>query len=189
MEHARALIQKKKSIEEEIEAQVSILKANNSTLQTPLVDADGFPRADIDVFAVRSARVRIIELRNDLSSVTNEVGKALETIYDPANAPKEVESEQLKPFARINAVSPGSPAAEAGLQSNDLVLKFGPLDHNACSASLQPLTEVVSANENRHVIIKVLRSGQTIHLTLKPRTGWGGRGMLGCHLLSYSATT
>ncbi|KAG6886134.1 hypothetical protein C0992_004652 [Termitomyces sp. T32_za158] len=152
MEQARALIEKKSNIEEQIEVQISILKANDSTMQTPLVDTDGFPRADIDVYAVRSARVRIIELRNDLNTITNEIAKALETIYDPANVPKDLgldsSSADLRPFAKVNTVAPGSPAAEAGLQRDDLVLKFGSLDHRACSSSLQPLTEVVSANEN-----------------------------------------
>ncbi|KAG6909133.1 hypothetical protein DXG01_001885 [Tephrocybe rancida] len=150
MEHARALIERKSNIEEQIEAQISILKANDSTLQTPLVDADGFPRADIDVYAVRTARVRIIELRNDLTAVTNDIAKALETIYNPANAPKDPEpsSAEPQPFAKVNAVAPGSPAAQAGLQRDDLILKFGPLDHQSCASSLQPLAEVVSANEN-----------------------------------------
>ncbi|KAG6881224.1 hypothetical protein C0993_002307, partial [Termitomyces sp. T159_Od127] len=183
MEQARALIEKKSSIEEQIEGQISILKANDSTMQTPLVDADGFPRADIDVYAVRSARVRIIELRNDLDAITNDIAKALETIYNPANVPKDLESgssnAELRPFAKVNNVAPESPAAEAGLQRDDLILKFGSLDHYACSSSLQPLAEVVSTNENKHIILKVLRSGQTVHLTLIPRNGWGGRGMLG----------
>lgn len=117
MEQARALIEKKSSIEEQIEVQISILRANDSTMQTSLVDSDGFPRADIDVYAVRSARVRIIELRNDLNAITNEIAKALETIYNPANVPKDFESDsssvESRPFAKVNAVAPESPAAEA----------------------------------------------------------------------------
>ncbi|KAG5634605.1 hypothetical protein H0H81_001399 [Sphagnurus paluster] len=153
MEHAQSLIKKKSNIEAEIESQISILNANQSTLQTPLVDADGFPRADIDVYAVRGARVRIIELRNDLRDVTEEIGKALEAIYDPSRAPKDSQPEagadELAPFAKVNGVAPGSPAAEAGLQREDLVVKFGPLDHKAFSASsLQPLADHVAANED-----------------------------------------
>ncbi|KAG6820723.1 hypothetical protein H0H93_012776 [Arthromyces matolae] len=173
MEQAKSLMENKTNIEERISEQISILKANDSTMQTPLVDADGFPRADIDVYAVRSARVRIIELRNDLAAVTDQIAKALETIYSPTNGSKEDTSGDQRPFARVNSVAPGSPAAQAGLQSDDLLLKFGPLDHQACSSSLSPLTDV------KHVVVKVLRSGQTLHLTLMPRTGWGGRGMLG----------
>lgn len=122
MEQARALMQRKDNIEAEIETHISILKANDSTLQSPLVDIEGFPRADIDVYAVRGARVRIIELRNDLKDVMNAIGKALEGIYDPMHASASegasgtsaaAENESPRPFARVDGVAPGSPATEA----------------------------------------------------------------------------
>ncbi|KAF5382733.1 hypothetical protein D9615_002859 [Tricholomella constricta] len=165
-DHARALMQKKSNIEEQIETQISILKANNnSTLETPLVDAEGFPRADIDVYSVRTARVRIIELRNDLEAVTNGIAKALEVIYDPALAPKDSgpgpgASTEPQPFAKVNGVAPGSPAADAGLQREDLVVKFGALGHrNFSSSSLQPLADLVAANENVRIFLLLRESG------------------------------
>jgi 26S proteasome non-ATPase regulatory subunit 9 len=171
MEQARALITRKEDIEAEIEAQISILKTNSSTLQSPLVDEDGFPRADIDIYAVRGARVRIIELRNDLAAVTNAIANALEGIYGPslqgaeASETRTVEGDP-KPFGKLNGVAPGSPAAEAvrmleyltlslldwepqGLQREDLILKFGHLDHRSFSStSLQPLADLVASSEN-----------------------------------------
>ena len=117
MEQTRLLMDQKKVIEQQIEAQISILKANSSTMQTPLVDSDGFPRADIDIYAVRGARVRIIELRNDLKEVTDAIGKALERIYDPgsqASSDGTIQSgTDHKPFAKVDEVAPGSPAKEA----------------------------------------------------------------------------
>lgn len=48
----RTLMARKDNIEAELEAQLSILQSNGMTdLRTPLVDAEGFPRADIDVWA------------------------------------------------------------------------------------------------------------------------------------------
>ena len=64
---------RKDAIEAEMEAQLSILQSNAVTIDTPLVDSEGFPRADIDVWAVRHARVRIIELRNDLKALMDEM--------------------------------------------------------------------------------------------------------------------
>jgi 26S proteasome non-ATPase regulatory subunit 9 len=187
-EQTRTLINQKSNIEAELESHISILKANNVTMQTPLVDAEGFPRADIDIYAVRGARVRIIELRNDLKAVVDAIGKALEGIYDPAiQRSSQIDSSPLKPFAKVDGVAPGSPAAEAGLQRDDLIVKFGQLDESSFkSNSLQPLADLVSENEQRSISIRVIRSDKTVFLTLTPRKDWGGRGMLGCHIVLHS---
>jgi 26S proteasome non-ATPase regulatory subunit 9 len=114
VDRAKTLVARKEFIETELESQLSILKANNSTLNSPLVDQDGFPRADIDIWAIRHARVRVIELRNDLNAVMDEIGKALEGVYAPTVAQTQDDEEpwsELRPFARVNAVAPGSPAA------------------------------------------------------------------------------
>jgi 26S proteasome non-ATPase regulatory subunit 9 len=126
-ERARSLIARKEALEAELEAQGSILKANNTDMRQPLVDREGFPRDDIDVWAVRHARVRIIELRNDLAALMDEIAKSLETVYR-RSPPLPVEGEasrsgattasgeaiaELLPFARVNGVAPGSPAADA----------------------------------------------------------------------------
>ncbi|KAJ3976937.1 hypothetical protein EV361DRAFT_1024104 [Lentinula raphanica] len=194
-EQAKELMDRKKNIEAEIEAHITILKANQSTMQSPLVDPDGFPRADIDIYAVRGARVRIIELRNDLKDVTAAIGKALEVIYSqPQSEPRKdipestAISKELSPFARVDEVAPGSPAAEAGLCREDLIVKFGQLVSTSfTSGSLSPIAELVGASENQSIGIRVLRKGQsTTFLSLTPRKGWGGRGMLGCHIVPYS---
>ncbi|KIK52062.1 hypothetical protein GYMLUDRAFT_979542 [Collybiopsis luxurians FD-317 M1] len=198
-EQARILMDQKKNIETEIEAHISVLKANQSTMQSPLVDADGFPRPDIDIYAVRGARVRIIELRNDLKDVTAAIGKALEAVYDRSQAQpaesskgreseKEGGSEEPRPFAKVDGVVPGSPAADAGLCREDLIIKFGQLIHSSFSSnSLTPIAELVGASENTSIGIKVLRNGETVFLSLTPRKGWGGRGMLGCHIVPFSS--
>ncbi|KAF8899717.1 hypothetical protein CPB85DRAFT_1327247 [Mucidula mucida] len=182
-EQIRALTAEKESIEAQLEAQISVLKANNSTMQSPLVDPDGFPRADIDIYAVRGARVRVIELRNDLGGVMNKIGTALERVYDPAIVAQEAPSEEgeQKPFAKVNGVAPGSPAAEAALQREDLIIKFGSVVQGS---PLQAVAELVGTNENRSITIKVLREDKVVFLTLVPKK-WGGRGMLGCHIVPY----
>ncbi|KAJ7044149.1 hypothetical protein C8F04DRAFT_1028081 [Mycena alexandri] len=201
---ARALILQKENIEAQLQLQASILESNGSTFDSPLVDADGFPRADIDIYAVRNARVRIIELRNDLGALMNNLAVALQSVYDPALATPDSpqSSSNGKPFAKVNDVSAGSPAAEAvsrthrlcttvflsdqGLQRGDLVVKFGTLTQQSfSSSSLTPLVEVVASHENRSIPLKVLRSEQAVFLSLTPKA-WGGRGLLGCHIVPYS---
>ncbi|CCM00648.1 uncharacterized protein FIBRA_02686 [Fibroporia radiculosa] len=167
-EQVRALMIRKENIEAELDAQASILKANGSTLSSSLLDAEGFPRSDIDVWAVRHARVRIIELRNDLSAVRDKILTGLQGVYDPGDAGAPGHSGEstvhdaspsaasassaaevsLQPFAKVNGVAPGSPAAAAGLLREDLVLSFGPLTHSSFSSTLQPLVEYVAGHEN-----------------------------------------
>ncbi|KAJ7109750.1 hypothetical protein C8R43DRAFT_904566 [Mycena crocata] len=182
-DHARALMLQKENIEAQLSFQASILQSNaGATLDSPLIDSDGFPRADIDLYAVTHARQRVVELRNDLSAVTNLLALALQSVYDPAlTLPESPQpSTSGKPFAKVEGVSPGSPAAEAGLQRGDLVVKFGTLTQQSfSSSSLTPLVEVVSAHENRSIPLKLLRADQTIFLSLTPKS-WGGRGLLGC---------
>ena len=126
MEEAHALIARKNAIELELQEQMTILRTAGVTMDSPLVDPEGFPRADIDVWAVRLARVKIIELRNDLNRLMNDIQKALEVVYDPSLAATETSNpttttstEALPvtpmsiPFARVDGVSPGSPAAES----------------------------------------------------------------------------
>lgn len=119
-EQVRALMLRKEGIEAEMEAQFSILKAQNCNMQTPLIDEEGFPRADIDVYLVRHARVRIIELRNDHKAIMDSILNGLQGVYNPALAvdmPAPVERSAgvslLQPFAKVDAVAPGSPAATA----------------------------------------------------------------------------
>ncbi|KAI0648105.1 hypothetical protein C8Q79DRAFT_1008460 [Trametes meyenii] len=190
---------RKDAIEAEMEAQFSILQSNAVNMDTPLVDHEGFPRADIDVWAVRHARVRIIELRNDHKTLMDKIMLALQDVYAPgAQASEEsaaslssaeAANDVLQPFARVDGVAPGSPAASAGLLREDLVLSFGPLTKSSFpTSSLQPLAELVTAQENQEVIIEVLRSGDhKVRLTFIPRRGWGGRGLLGCHIVPYTA--
>ncbi|GJJ13118.1 hypothetical protein Clacol_007368 [Clathrus columnatus] len=178
MDLAKSLTSRKELLQAELDTQFAILKANNSTLQTPLVDAQGFPRADIDVYAVRHARVRIIELRNDLRSVIDDLAIALEKIYDPVNGILGTRRQETahetdpdiipsKPFARVDGVAPESPAAQAGLKREDLVLKFGTLTVRSFAndpRSLHPLATFRSA-----------RSGCTAiaDFAIYPQTGMG----------------
>ncbi|KZT23443.1 hypothetical protein NEOLEDRAFT_1136496 [Neolentinus lepideus HHB14362 ss-1] len=191
-QQARILMGQKENLEAELDAQFSILSANQSTMNSPLLDPEGFPRADIDVWAVRHARVRIIELRNDMTALMDQIARALEGVYDPnlssGSSTSTVPATQqtpLAPFARVDGVAPGSPASTAGLQRDDLILKFGSLTG---LTSLQPLAELVSLNENRELKVLVLRASEHLTLNFTPRKGWGGRGMLGCHIVPYSVS-
>ena len=122
-DQVRSLMARKDAIEAEMEAQFSILQSNSVNMDTPLVDSEGFPRADIDVWAVRHARVRIIELRNDHKALMDKIMLALQEVYDPGQQSQDASAANseaangsdiaLQPFARVDGVAPGSPAASA----------------------------------------------------------------------------
>ena len=66
MDKMRDLSARKKEIESEIAANLSVLESEGGVgMSEPLVDAEGFPRNDVDLVAIRTARQRVIRLRND----------------------------------------------------------------------------------------------------------------------------
>ena len=87
----------------------------------PLVDPEGFPRSDIDVAGVRTARMQINRLKNDLKAVVGEMAalleKGLPRVEVGERETMEVDAvlEEGKPmaFARLDGVFPGGPADTA----------------------------------------------------------------------------
>ena len=94
----------------------------------------------------------------------------------------EEEAEEIpKPFAKIDLVSEGSPAHDAGMKVGDLILEFG--TQNATNfKSLNDIAQLVKNSENRNVRVKILRHGKIAALTLVPKR-WSGQGLLGCKIV------
>ncbi|ETN46803.1 uncharacterized protein HMPREF1541_00992 [Cyphellophora europaea CBS 101466] len=199
----RQLIQRKDNLEEELKALGSVLDTHGVDMQTNLTDADGFPRADIDVAQVRVTRARIISLRNDWKALMDKIEKGLHehhaelqqsgSLEKPATSSSSIAAPVTQPatapetpFATVNSVEPGSPAHEAGLKAGDKIRRFGTAIWSN-HTNLRKVAEVTQQNLGRPIPVKVLREGasegQELDLRLTPRQGWGGRGTLGCHIL------
>lgn len=92
------------------------------------------------------------------------------------------------PFAKVNSVVASSPAETAGLKAGDKITRFGSVDWMN-HEKLSRVAQTVQQNEGREITVKVLRpaavggGSETLEMQLVPRANWGGRGMLGCHLL------
>ncbi|KAF9153324.1 hypothetical protein BG015_003654 [Linnemannia schmuckeri] len=213
---AQALMKQKDELEAEIRSQQDDLQSQKVGMNDQLVDSSGFPRSDIDLVVVRTARSNIIRLKNDLKAVMLQIEEALHAVHAEAleekqkrEAEKKKEQElagtvsvesssaglnavtdeaelerSLPPFARVNAVAPDSPAKEAGLVQGDRIVVFGTVNANTPS-TLPALSAHVQARENKPIVVKVLRSDSTelVSLVLVPKQGWGGRGLLGCHIV------
>ncbi|ORZ31462.1 hypothetical protein BCR44DRAFT_56126 [Catenaria anguillulae PL171] len=206
---AQALIREKDDLERTLKELNDILASHGVGMDDTLVDSDGFPRADVDIYAIRHARAEIIRKRNDLKDIYSSIAAALEAVHqapldpdplDPSASSSSSSSSkveavpsqpELVPFARVNAVSPDSPAAEAGLIRGDLIVQFGSLDHSNHDG-LKALPPLVASHENRALSIRLRRPPTTpmsaeaiVTLTLTPKK-WTGRGLLGCHIVPHT---
>ncbi|CAO3660602.1 unnamed protein product [Umbelopsis ramanniana] len=193
MENAKALMAKKDSIEAEIRELQANLRTQGVGMDQPLVDREGFPRSDIDVVAVRTARHTIIELTNDHKQLMKEIEQAILGLHRDNKPNSErtsntntttqsntsQEQQPSEPFARVNAVAPDSPAKEAGLIKDDRIIRFGSV-HAGNHRMLQALNDVVSQGVRVEVVVK--RNDETMTLSLLPKRV-GSRYTLGCHLL------
>ncbi|XP_034647284.1 26S proteasome non-ATPase regulatory subunit 9 isoform X1 [Trachemys scripta elegans] len=188
------LVRRKDELEAQIKACYAVLEGQKGVgMNEPLVDAEGYPRADVDVYQVRAARHNIICLQNDHKALMLQVEKALHQLHarekekqakDEAEAQAEAMNQNQslpQPFARVNAVTPGSPASISGLQVDDEIIEFGSVDtHNF--QTLQNIATVVQHSEGKPLSVTVIRGGKKLHLGLTPKH-WAGKGLLGCNIL------
>ncbi|XP_015584998.1 26S proteasome non-ATPase regulatory subunit 9 [Cephus cinctus] len=190
-ERVLQLIKDKDKIEADLRALREILDSNHVGMNDPLVDNDGYPRQDIDVYQVRHARNRIIYLQNDHKALMKKIEEGLYEFHSymrgqtddsiPAATSSLQETILLDPFLRVNLVLPGSPAEIAGIQIEDLILEFGSIDAQNFK-SLKDIADVVEHSRYKSVIVKIKRGINTTTLSLIPRP-WSGKGLLGCNVV------
>ncbi|XP_075882003.1 26S proteasome non-ATPase regulatory subunit 9 [Nelusetta ayraudi] len=193
MDNVKNLIKRKDDIEEQIKAYYDVLEDQGVGLQGPLVDEEGFPRADVNLYQIRGARHNISCLQNDHKAIMVEIEEALHKLHAREKAKREqdeaeaqVEAMDLQatppsPFARVDAVTQGSPACGAGLRVGDEVVEFGSVNAGNFQ-NLQNIASVVQHSEGKPLHIVIMRAGQMTHISLTPKR-WSGRGLLGCNIV------
>ena len=206
MERAALLLlsDEAKVLEGEIAALMEMLTTSTTPGAEPvgvrgnLLDADGFPRADIDVHAIRIARHTLACKQTDHKALMKRIEASLLAIHAggarsapraaaaaaPLAAPLRVGSVEvaMAPFATVNSVANDSPAATAGLLAGDLVVSFGGVNRTNCGEGLAEVGALVAARVGAPIEVLVDRAGTRRVLSLTPQV-WSGRGLLGCHLL------
>ncbi|XP_069475693.1 26S proteasome non-ATPase regulatory subunit 9 isoform X2 [Ambystoma mexicanum] len=193
MQDVQLLVKRKDEMEAQIKAYYGVLEDKSVGLTGPLVDDEGYPRADIDVYQVRTARHNIACLQNDHKEIMKEIEEALHRLHarekekrmkDEAEAEADAQSKSETlphPFAKVDAVTPGSPANTSGLQVGDEIVQFGSVnEHNF--QTLQNIATVVQHCEGKPLSLTVLREGKKVHLGLTPQR-WSGKGLLGCNIV------
>ncbi|XP_026192028.1 26S proteasome non-ATPase regulatory subunit 9 [Cyclospora cayetanensis] len=165
---AEQMYQQRQMLEERMEAIASFLTSEGMPgLKGPLVDEEGFPRADIDVHAVRSARNQLACLQTDYREVQRKLEEILLRVHAESakaqidqqdlRAPKQPdttevagEQDEVPPppiedegpaFAVVDVLQPGGPSGIAGIAAGDRVLRLGtlrlPVGRNAAAGSTQ----------------------------------------------------
>ncbi|KAK7169905.1 hypothetical protein R3I94_000214 [Phoxinus phoxinus] len=188
----RLLIKRKDEIEEQIKAYYDMLQTQEGVgIDGPLVDVEGFPRADVDLYKVRSARHSISCLQNDHKAVMVEIEEALHKLHATARVGERKDETKMEatgqtvsqssPFALVDAVTQGSPAFQAGLRVGDEIMEFGSVKTQNFR-NLRDIASVVQHSEGKSLRVGVFRNGQEVHLSLTPQH-WSGRGLLGCNLV------
>ncbi|EIW68081.1 hypothetical protein TREMEDRAFT_33072, partial [Tremella mesenterica DSM 1558] len=167
------------------------------TSGTSLFDPEGFPRNDIDVYSIRHARASLIRLRTDLNQINNLLAPALDAAFSsPTNLPNQDQPQTFvngssgnthshdspeKGLARVDSVASESPAQNADLRTGDIIFSFGGI--TSTTGSLNSIGALVAGSQGTPLIVLVQRGEEKVQLSLTPRSGWGGRGLLGCHIL------
>jgi 26S proteasome non-ATPase regulatory subunit 9 len=167
-----------------------------------LVDEEGFPRGDIDIFNVRNKRHRLAEINTDHKEVMKQleqiIPKLTQLNYErhpqpPTKSPPASEAAQndpapssvfqssaFKPIAILDQILEGSPAFTAGIKQGDELIQFGNITAED-SQAFGSIAKLVGESISQSIPLKVRRKGSLLDMNLVPRT-WGGRGLLGCHL-------
>eukprot|EP00930_Biecheleria_cincta_P051297 TRINITY_DN36453_c0_g1_i1.p1 TRINITY_DN36453_c0_g1~~TRINITY_DN36453_c0_g1_i1.p1 ORF type:complete len:245 (-),score=43.07 TRINITY_DN36453_c0_g1_i1:79-738(-) len=210
LEDFRKLEQEKEKLELELQNLHDFLNQDGMPgISGSLIDEEGFPRADLDIYGIRKARNRYACAQTDHVEVMKKIEQALANIHAgsrvevpraaPAGyaAPSQKEESAasdrrlpgtvvMAPFALIDEVTDGSPAHTAGLHVGDLVCQFGPVslqdtgDLNACFRAVGQLVPK-SAGMPISVIVQRGEPPARVELQLTPQQ-WAGRGLLGCHM-------
>ncbi|KAJ3604205.1 hypothetical protein NHX12_028946 [Muraenolepis orangiensis] len=193
------LIKKKDDIEEQIKAYFAVLE-DGVGVEGPLVDAEGFPRSDVNLYQIRTARHNISCLQNDHKAIMVDIEGALHKLHAGEKSKRELdESQQAEameqdtslpspapapapsPFARVDGVTQGSPACLAGIRVGDEVIELGSVNTGNFQ-NLQNIASVVQHSEGKPLRVSVIRDGKPTQMSLTPQK-WSGRGLLGCNIV------
>eukprot|EP00924_Labyrinthula_sp_SR-Ha-C_P008511 snap_masked-scaffold_32-processed-gene-2.4-mRNA-1 protein AED:0.68 eAED:0.68 QI:0/-1/0/1/-1/1/1/0/211 len=192
----------KEEIEKEIEEIKVSLDNQGVGLKGNLIDKEGFPRNDVDLFAVRTERQRFNILQTDHKNLMKEIEKTLKEYMSLPIAGHENQSKLISGMTKrkgkidpsevlfvVDDVTFESPAAVSGLEFGDEILKFGDFKVDKTKSSehiLGKLSGFLQENVNKAVEVKVNRSGKILHKIITP-SKWDGDGLLGAYLVPNQA--
>ncbi|ETW20498.1 hypothetical protein PFAG_00487 [Plasmodium falciparum Santa Lucia] len=150
LEEFNELVKKREDIENELKEHMDFLERpenKNVGMKGNLIDSEGFPRNDIDIYSIRVARNKIICLKNDYIDINKKLEEYIHKVHsthpvirverkkninnDLLNTPQQITKEEdiknakKNVFAIIDEVIENSPSHKSGLKINDQIFQFG----------------------------------------------------------------
>jgi 26S proteasome regulatory subunit N4 len=214
MERLKELISQREGLESEADMITQALTSPGPNgeppagLKDPLVDSEGYPRGDIDLYDVRRKRNRLAVINTDYKQLMKAIDKEVQSLYsineeekitppvlpvarvETMTGPPDAKVNQVTtsipsrsfaiPFAIVDEILPNSPAQLAGLVDGDELVRFDSVDGKVQNP-LSQIPQIVTNNANHPILLVVQRGGEEINISLTPKS-WAGRGLLGCHL-------
>ncbi|EKG07670.1 proteasome 26S non-ATPase subunit 9, putative [Trypanosoma cruzi] len=181
------LDEQRTAVMRQIEEAMAFLNTTPVGLNGPLVDGEGFPRNDCDLYAVRRARQAVICGRNDLTALENSMHEKLALLHEEnqEEATKQMERDnearrkgksdalqreqrmrlvremsKKSPFVRVLTTSANSPGAQAGLTAGDLIVQYGEIDAVTVAAKgFGEMARATASHEGKMISVWVKRKG------------------------------
>lgn len=191
------LMRQRDLVDAKLKEMQAVLTSQGVGMTGSLVDADGFPRADIDVYLVRMSRASVVSLRNDYNNLNEKILSSLQKLHTNRATLRNasVQSPSSFPFLLVGKVSSGSPC-EGVLMEGDRITMFGMVQRTSSGMSssvlLQQVARLVQDEMNvssielnyfqNSICIRLIRSGAISEVYLTPRE-WEGHGSVGCSFI------
>ncbi|KAG5508731.1 hypothetical protein JKF63_05229 [Porcisia hertigi] len=187
-EELRRLDTQKVALESRLSDALAYLASTPVGLRGRLLDDEGFPRDDCDLYAVRTARNTADCTRNDLRSLSERMYALLNALHHKTQEEAELQMVQdaaarrqrqaaaakrvqrmaevqrvsrLKPFLLVTKVDANSPAEEAGLSVGMQILQYGAVTRAELIAEgLQALAKETATHEGAPLVIWVRKPSE-----------------------------
>lgn len=184
----RRMDEEKKRLEQKLTDALQYLESTPVGLHGRLLDDEGFPRGDCDLYAVRTARNTADTTRNDLRALSEKMYTLLNALHHSTKDEAELQMVQdaaarrqrqaaaekrarrmaevqrvrkLAPCLVVAKVDAGSPAAEAGLSVGMRILQYGVVTHAELAAEgLAALARETSSHEGEPITVWVQKPGE-----------------------------
>lgn len=146
-------------------------------IKDSLIDADGFPRGDIDIYNIRQKRHRLSEINYDYKQLMKRIESLTKDMFalkpltsnseeavhaDPTAPSHSVASKHtaipaaLGPMAVLDEIILDSPAFSAGVRNGDRLLQFGHVTH-ATPNYMQSIAKLVGESVQKSISVVVER--------------------------------